>query len=210
MRIAIFCLVAAACMPPPPPPPSPAGPRHVSFNGRALDDAGYQSLAALEQRYGQRVPDGQYWYDPVSGAAGPWGGPMIALLPPGLTLGGPLTADASGGGSGRLTGVFVNGRELHPVDVQNLQASLGQVWPGRWRVDAHGNAGPENGPPMVNLYVVARQRRAAGARGNGADPYYRSDRPGESTFIGQGCASVSSSLGSGSDKRDYSYTVGCE
>jgi hypothetical protein len=216
--IACLPLVAVACMQPVPgagmqpqpvAPPGPSGPRSVAFNGRPLDAAGLSTLAALEQRYNQRVPDGSYWYDPVSGAAGVWNGPMIALLPAGLTLGGPLPAEASGGGHGRLTGVFINGRELHPVDVQNLRASLGQVWPGRWRVDAHGNAGPENGPPVMNLYVIAQQRRAAGGRG-GADPYYRSDRPGESTFITQGCAAVSGSLGSGGDKRDYSYYVGCD
>ncbi|MFN8570781.1 MAG: hypothetical protein U0132_01915 [Gemmatimonadaceae bacterium] len=105
------------------------------------------------------MPDGSYWYDAMSGAAGPWGGPAAVLLLPGLPLGGSLPPTASGGGSGRLTGVFVNGRELHPDDVRALTALLGQVWPGRWWVNARGDFGTEGGPMMGNL------RQAAAARG---------------------------------------------
>jgi len=191
-------------------PPTPAAQRNIHFNGKPLDAKGYQTLKRLEQQYRQRLPDGSYWYDPTSGASGPWGGPAMALLPAGLTLGGALPANASGGGNGRLTGVFVNGRELHPVDVQNLTAMLGQVWPGRWKVDAFGNAGPENGAPIVNLYVAAKQHAAASGKRGGSDPYYRSDKPGESTFITKGCAAVHGSTGSGESKSDHSYYVGCD
>ena len=92
----------------------------VQINGRPLDEAQARTLAALEQRIGP-VPPGAYWYDVRTGAAGRWGGPVAAFLPPGLPLAGPLPADASGGGQGRLTAVFINGRELHPSDVMALR-----------------------------------------------------------------------------------------
>ena len=142
---------------------TPVG-RKVRFNGRLL---GGPELATLEQleRGGPRVQDGEYWYDARTGAAGKWGGPALTFLPPGLALGGPLPADASGGGRGTLTGVFVNGRELHPVDVMGLQQLIGQVLPGRWWVDAQGNYGLEGGPPLGNLMMLARARRAGGGSG---------------------------------------------
>ena len=96
---------------------------------------------------------------PRSGAAGRWGGPAAALLLPGLPLGGRLPPHASGGGRGHLTGVFVNGRELHPGDVRAMIAIYGQVWPGRWWVNGLGDFGPEGGPAIGNL-------RARPCRGN--------------------------------------------
>src|SRR5258707_11364465 len=42
-----------------------------------------------------RIPDGAYWYDNRSGAAGRWGGPGIAILQPGLDPGGPMPANCS-------------------------------------------------------------------------------------------------------------------
>jgi len=138
--------------------------RKVRFNGRLLAGAELATLQQLE-RGGPRVQDGEYWYDARTGAAGKWGGPALTFLPPGLVLGGPLPADASGGGRGTLTGVFVNGRELHPVDVMGLQQLIGQVLPGRWWVDAQGNYGLEGGPPLGNLMVLARARQGRGGSG---------------------------------------------
>jgi len=160
-----------------PRPAVPEGPsaRRISFNGRALSAAQRETLARLEARMGT-LPDGEYWYDARSGAAGRWGGPAVAIFPAGLELGGPLPATASGGGSGKLTGVFINGRELHPVDVAGLQALLGQVWPGRWWVDAQGFFGAEGNPaPLGNLLAAARARGAGGrqawsGRHEGATP----------------------------------------
>ena len=112
----------------------------------------------------------------------------IALA--GLSLGGPLPADISGGG----TGVFVNGRELHPLDVMQL-SSLVNVAAGRYWVDAQGNAGYEGGPALVNLYSLAR---AAGgntpyfARLNGGNigsdgvTYYYFDRESGSSVMSNG------------------------
>jgi hypothetical protein len=141
--------------------------RAIRFNGRALDAAQLQTFARIEQAIG-RIPDGDYWYDPRSGASGRWGGPALAFLPAGLDLGGALPANASGGGQGQLTGVFVNGRELHPIDIAGLQELVGAVMPGRWWVDASANYGLEGGPPLGNLVAIAQQRRAAGGKGGRA------------------------------------------
>ena len=138
--------------------------RKVRFNGRLLAGPELATLVQLERGVAP-LADGEYWYDARTGAAGLWGGPALRFLPPGLTLGGPLPAEASGGGRGTLTGVFVNGRELHPIDVLQLQRIIGQVLPGRWWVDAQGNYGMEGGPPIGNLMMLARARPGGGGRG---------------------------------------------
>ncbi len=178
--------------------------RRFSFNGRAATPGDMQILAQLEAMYRMQAPPGDYWYDARSGAAGRWGGPTLGFLPAGMALGGPLPANASGGGTGQLTGVWVNGRELHPVDVQVLMRIYGQVIPGRWWVDGQGNAGQEGGPPLINLVQLAQQR------GGKASSYYRSDGSGSNAFVGGGCVSLSTSTGSGYDKKsiDY-YSDGC-
>lgn len=158
--------------PPPPraagsPPRGEAAARRVKFNGRSLSGEQAATLSRLEQAIG-RLPDGEYWYDPGTGASGRWGGPTLAFLPAGLDLGGKLPAEASGGGRGTLTGVFINGRELHPVDVLGLREIIGVVLPGRWWVDAQGTYGLEGGPALGNLVVIAQQRRAAGQGGSRA------------------------------------------
>lgn len=159
--------VAAPASPVNPAQPAPAQ-REISFNGRALNATGWRVLGQLERYSRTTLPDGAYWYDPYSGAAGRWGGPAAVLLVPGLPLGGPLPANASGGGKGRLTGVFVNGRELHPQDVYALRALLGEVWPGRWWVNARGDFGPEGGYLMGNLRQVAMSRGGSSwSRGSG-------------------------------------------
>lgn len=173
----------------------------VIFNGQALDAAGRQTLRRIESVTGP-VPPGRYWYDALTGAAGVWGGPVAVVLVPGLALGGRLAAEASGGGDGRLTGVFVNGRELHPFDVQRLR-QIGPVWPGRYRWDAGGNVSTEAGVPLFNFHALV----ARSGRGN---PYHRTDlQRGESTFVGKGCAAVHGRRSSGDSSTGYSYYVGC-
>jgi hypothetical protein len=185
--------------------PGAIRPRAIEFNGRPLDAAGLALLQQIEARLGP-VPDGRYWYDPASGGAGLWGGPAIAYLGPGLHLGGPLPAQASGGGHGRLTGVFVNGRELHPLDVQGL-ATLGPVIPGRYWWDGAGNVGVENGPVLFNFHAVVAQRQAA-ARSGGF--YHRADASrGQSTYVGKGCAAVHGRLRASDEGSSYSYYAGC-
>ena len=182
--------------------PSNAAPP-IEFNGRALDEAGQRQLRQLESVIGP-VPPGRYWYDAMSGGAGVIGGPAAAYLGPGLVLGGAMPASASGGGDGRLTGVFVNGRELHPLDVQ----ALGRVLPvqqGRWWWDAAGNVGREGGPMLFNFYwLVQQQQRAAGGRST-----YRDKGRGESTDVGQGCVAVHGRLRASDESSMTSYYAGC-
>ena len=114
----------------------------------------------LLRRLGVQAWPGRYWYDRVLGAWGLERGPTAGFIAPGLNLGGALRADASGGG----TGVFINGRELHPLDVAAI-AQVVQVIRGRWWVNAQGYFGPEGGPLWGNLWWLARQQRSAGGTG---------------------------------------------
>ena len=165
MRQVVWALVLVGCMQSstwgqPPLPAAPAN-RRVSFNRRPATARDLDTLNQLELRWGQRLPDGSYWYDNVSGAAGTWGGPATALLPAGLELGGPLPANASGGG----TGVFINGREIHPADARVLWQYTG--YPprrGRYWVDAQGNFGYERGAMIGNLHALARAKGGAGGQ----------------------------------------------
>lgn len=125
------------------------------------------TLALLEAHYRTAVPDGRYWYDPMSGAWGTEGGPALGFTAAGLPLGGALPADISGGG----TGVYVNGRELHPVDLAGLQQLAGPIAPGRYWVDAQGIAGMEGGPPLVNLRALAQGQLSRS--GGGVNETYR-------------------------------------
>ena len=132
--------------------------RQVVVNQVRLDDA---ELAALEADAQLRVADGDYWYDSLSGAWGFRGGPTRGFVPAGLNLGGTLRPDASAG----RTGVYVNGRELHVMDVIALQRFT-QVPQGRYWLDAQGNGGFEGEGASFNLYALA-----ASAGGNGPGPW---------------------------------------
>jgi hypothetical protein len=180
--------------------------RHLTFNRRPATAADLATLAAYEQAWGVRVPAGDYWYDGRSGAAGQWGGPTRGFLAPGLPLGGGVApAEASGGGGGRLTGVFVNGRELHPLDVSGLTSWLGAPpVPGRWWVDGQGWFGLEGQGPLGHLQAIGAQRQRASSS-------YRSDpSTGSSVFVGSGCAAVHGRLSPGDSDSSYSYYVGCD
>jgi len=174
----------------------------VEFNGRPLDDAGQRQLRQIESVLGP-VPPGRYWYDAMSGGAGVMGGPAAAYLGPGLALGGALPANASGGGDGRSTGVFINGRELHPLDVAGLRR-YGPVYAGRYWWDRFGNVGLEGGPMLFNFYAALQQ-----ASSSGGSTYKRGARSGESTYVGKGCAAVHGRLRSSDESSSYSYYVGC-
>lgn len=120
-------------------------------------------VQALAQN-GVRVAPGDYWYDMFSGLFGLMGGPGLGFTMPGLMLGGDLPPDASGRG----TGVFVNGRELHAQDIAALSA-LGPVMPGRYWLRFDGWYGVEGGMPLGNLIVLAQQ--AAGGPGYSRTTY---------------------------------------
>lgn len=160
--------------------------RSVFINGAPLRD---EQLQSIEQAYRARVPDGRYWYDRVCGAWGMEGGPQVGIPVAGLDLGSPLRADASNGN----TGVFVNGRELHALDVQRLSALVGTVIPGRRWVDAQGNFGPEGRPPLGNLFLIA-QARWAGAGGASGEILTQS---GWLVSDGSGFIGFQGSIGSG-------------
>lgn len=138
------------------------GRTEVVVNGIALDRA---TVTRLTQQFGP-VPPGRYWYDPVSGLWGYSGGPMMGQMLPGLSLGGPLRPEASGGGDGRLTGLFINGRELHPMELQFLIALYGSVVPGRYWLLPNGIGGVEGGPPLFNLSQRTQQVYGGGGTGS--------------------------------------------
>lgn len=135
--------------------------RHVTINDRRLGD---EELARFEQAYRIRIPDADYWYDPVLGAWGGKGGPTAGLTLPGLEWGGPLRSDASAGN----TQVFVNGRELPRADLAALQRITGPIAPGRYFITAQGIAGYEGGPPQWDLGAMAA---ASGGGGGGSNTW---------------------------------------
>lgn len=122
---------------------------NVVVNGKRLSP---ETIYALEQYYGVRIQSGRYWYDRISGLWGREGGPTVGQILSGLNLGGPLSPRASGGG----TGVFINGRELHPAEVAYLQRCT-PVYRGRYWLNPQGLAGVEGGPPLVNLSSLCQQ-----------------------------------------------------
>jgi hypothetical protein len=127
----------------------------VIVNGVRLEDSTRQTL---ERTYGVPIKPGKYWYDAVSGVWGLEGGPAEGQIHPGLRLGGPLKREASNG----KTGVVVNGRELHDLDVAALKRCV-TVIPGRYWVLANGIGGPEGGPPQFNLAALCGQATGSGS-----------------------------------------------
>ena len=115
------------------------------------------SRQALERGYGVPIKPGRYWYDSVSGVWGLEGGPAEGQIHPGLRLGGALKRDASKG----RTGVIVNGRELHALDVAALRRCV-TVIPGSYWVLANGIGGKEGGPAQLNLAVLC-ENQASGS-----------------------------------------------
>jgi hypothetical protein len=119
----------------------------ISVNGVRLDE---NTIQQLEAAYRTRLVNGHFWYDPVSGLWGVWGGPAFGQIVPGLSLGGPLGFGASGG----LTNIVINGRAIHPLEYQAIIATYGYAVPGRYRLDARGNVGLEGGPFLFNIYAT--------------------------------------------------------
>jgi len=111
-----------------------------------------ETLNQLSSYYNIQIIDGRYWYDNFTGAWGKTGGPCMGFVLPYMQLGGPLKANASNGNSG----VFVNKRELHYLDVVYLQQFF-KVIPGRYWLDAKGNGGYEGQYASFNLYQLAKQ-----------------------------------------------------
>lgn len=126
----------------------------IVVNGVKLTPA---EISKFETQFHITMLAGTYWYDAKCGAWGAQDGPTLGFLPANLQLGGPLKADASGRNP---TGVFINGRQIHPVDVSALQ-QITAVLPGHYWVDATGNCGFEGNPtPLANLVQLAQAARA--------------------------------------------------
>jgi hypothetical protein len=106
----------------------------ISVNGVQLDEV---TIQRLETAYRTRLVNGNFWYDPVSGLWGVWGGPAFGQIFPGLSLGGRLRFDASGG----QTNIAINGRAIHPLEYRAIIASYGYAVPGRYWLDAKGPPG---------------------------------------------------------------------
>jgi len=134
------------------------GDDEVLINGRELAP---EQISLIQTTYGQPPRPGDYWYDPMSGLYGATGYPAFGFMLPGHDFGRP-PADASDGD----TGVFINGRELPVAEARLWSMMLGAViQPGRYWMDAMGNAGYEGSPvAVVNLFAAARQN-GIGARG---------------------------------------------
>lgn len=162
----------------------------VYVNGVELEEA---TLDAYRRQFGYVPGAGRYWYDVATGAWGQEGQGTAGFIPPGLPIGGPLASDASNG----RTGVWINGRQLADSDVRALAAIGIVAQPGRWWVDAYGNAGPEGGPAWFNIHAYARQ--ASG------DSLYRRSSDGRSLWLGSdGSLSYHGKIGD----RSFDYHVG--
>ena len=149
--------------------------RQIFINRMRLSD---ETVSDLEQQFGERMRDGRYWYDPMCGAWGVEGGPAVGITMAKLNLGEQLRADASSGD----TGVFINGRELHYLDLIALQQLVGgYVQPARFWVDAYGNCGFEGGPALGNL-VQAAHNRGGGSGGSSGSALTTWDRTGIAVY----------------------------
>ncbi|MDF0644463.1 MAG: caspase family protein [Nitrospira sp.] len=114
----------------------------------AFREAGLQSLTG-----------GRYWFDEISGLWGREGEPpsgksslkkydrfgrvssekLLGFIKKKETFPGNLKADASRG----ATRVFINGRELPEIEVQEMRVYLPTLSSGRYRLDREGYFGPE-------------------------------------------------------------------
>jgi len=133
--------------------------RSVIINGKRLSD---QELESFERAFHVRIRDGNFWYDRMNGSWGRQGGPAEGFIAAGLNLGGPLREDASHGD----TGVFINGRQLHRIDVARLM-QIGPVYKSRCWMDAYGNIGLEGQPAFGNVWVAAAQATGGGRKREG-------------------------------------------
>jgi hypothetical protein len=147
-------------------------PMSIYVNGAKLKR---ETVRSLEAFYGMPLRSGRYWYDKISGLWGFEGGPAMGQMMPALNLGGSLKPNASGGN----TGVFVNGRELHLLEVRYLMSLFGRVIPGRYWLNAQGIGGFEGGPPMFNL--------STSAYGSGSGKGYLRRGPGGATGSDGNC-----------------------
>ncbi|MDH3635521.1 MAG: hypothetical protein OES20_12560 [Gammaproteobacteria bacterium] len=135
------------------------------------------SLQELEAHNDLPIADGRYWYDIDTGAWGVEGGPTAGLIYPGLPLPTPMPPDISGGG----TGIFINGREIHPLDQQALYQLFGVTYQGDFWMDSQGNLGYVGGPAIVNILQASQAAQSDGIGGSVTHGY-------DSTYGARGTA----------------------
>jgi hypothetical protein len=117
----------------------------IVVNGQALTA---ETVRQLQQIYPVAIAPGRYWYDAVSGAYGREGEPIAGQMIAGLSLGGPLEANASRGTSG----VFINGRQITAGEQAYIEGLCQTpVAPARYWIMSSGLGGFEGGPAFFNL-----------------------------------------------------------
>jgi hypothetical protein len=147
-----------------------------------------KKIKALEALYRTKLVSGSFWYDSLSGLWGLKEGPAIGQILSGLQIGGTLRADASKGG----TGVFINKREIHPMEKIFLQRLFGFVKPGRYWLNAKGMGGIEGGPAQFNLRAMMSggvgkhwlKRTPGGSLGGDGNCSYYNHPNGSSVMMG--------------------------
>lgn len=123
-----------------------------------------KQIDELARTYGKKPLPGNYWYDSMSGLYGVACYPSYGFMLPGHEFG-TMKRDASQGN----TKAFINGREL-PMAEYIVWSYMVGAWikPGRYWLDAQGNAGYEsNSVPVINLYQLAQQNSYNGRGGSG-------------------------------------------
>jgi hypothetical protein len=117
----------------------------IVVNGQALSA---ETVRQLQLIYPVAIAPGRYWYDVVSGAWGREGQPIAGQMMAGLSLGGPLMANASRGTSG----VFINGRQITTGEKAYIEGMCQTpVAPARYWIMSSGIGGFEGGPAFFNL-----------------------------------------------------------
>lgn len=167
----------------------------IIINGRPLSQT---EIAAIERLVGGRLVPGRYWYDRIAGLWGYEGGPPVGFALAGLTVGGALQADASRG----TTRVFINGRELHQLEVAYLM-TLGPVLPGRYVLNAAGYVSVEGQAlPFAHLPSLHMQRWGSRASSS-------TTAGGASIVSGGGCLYITGTNSSGVGSWGASSGPGC-
>jgi len=105
-------------------------------------------IASLNATYGY-VESGRYWYDSVAGLWGYENGPTVSKAVANIYFRGKLPSDISGRG----TGMYINGREIHYKDKQYLESiyGVGNVKRGRYWLNQYGQGGYEGGVAFFQI-----------------------------------------------------------
>ncbi|KAK4397231.1 Extra-large guanine nucleotide-binding protein 2 [Sesamum angolense] len=86
---------------------------NLIVNGHPIPD----QLVKIAEKIAGPIKPGDYWYDFRAGFWGVMGGRALGMIPPFIQeFNYPMPAHCAGGN----TGIFVNGRELHHIDLDML------------------------------------------------------------------------------------------